>query len=253
MILYFSGTGNSRYTAQAIQTVTGDELISINEHIKAGKKENLKSDAPYVFVLPTYAWRMPKVAYDFIRDTNFLGNKKVYFILTCGSETGNAVQYTKKICLEKGFELLGFAGVVMPDNYIVMYTPSNKTKAKEIVKKATPQILDIGKLIKNEQPLPEEKITLLGKFMSSAVNPIFYRTFVSAKGFYSTDTCVSCGKCEQLCPLNNIEVKDGKPVWGQNCTHCMACICKCPKEAIEYKKKSKGKPRYYITGYNVNK
>lgn len=252
MILFFSGTGNSRYTAQAIQTVTGDELISINELIKAEKKENLKSDTPFVFVLPTYAWRIPKVVYDFIRDTNFLGSKKAYFILTCGSETGNAVQYTKKICLEKGFEFLGFASIIMPENYIAMYTPPNKLEAKEIVEKATPQILTLGKLIKNQQPLPKEKITTLGKFLSSAVNPIFYRTCVSAKGFYSTDACVSCGKCESLCPLNNIEVKDGKPGWGQNCTHCMACICICPKEAIEYKKKSIGKPRYFITGYNIN-
>ena len=27
---------------------------------------------------------------------------------------------------------------------------------------------------------------------------------------------------------------------------CMACICYCPKEAIEYGKKSKGKPRYHF-------
>lgn len=252
MILYFSGTGNSRYTAQVIGSVTGDEIVSINELIKAGKKENLTSDKPFVFVLPTYAWRMPRVVFDFIRDTNFLGNKKTYFILTCGSEAGNAVQYIKKLCLTKSFELLGFAEIIMPENYIAMFTTPNKLEAKEIVKKSTPHILDIGKLIKNEQPLPEEKITTLGKFMSVTVNPLFYSAFVSAKGFYSTKACVSCGKCEQLCPLNNIALKDGKPIWGQNCTHCMACICRCPKEAIEYKKKSIGQPRYYITGYHIN-
>jgi len=46
--------------------------------------------------------------------------------------------------------------------------------------------------------------------------------------------------------LNNIHLENGKPVWGKNCTHCMACICYCPKEAIEYGKKSKGKPRYHF-------
>nr|WP_264291386.1 MULTISPECIES: hypothetical protein [unclassified Dorea] len=30
------------------------------------------------------------------------------------------------------------------------------------------------------------------------------------------------------------------------CTHCMACICYCPAEAIEYGKKSVGKPRYHL-------
>lgn len=46
--------------------------------------------------------------------------------------------------------------------------------------------------------------------------------------------------------LNNIRLENGKPVWGKNCTHCMACICYCPKEAIEYGEKSKGKPRYHF-------
>ena len=49
-----------------------------------------------------------------------------------------------------------------------------------------------------------------------------------------------------VCPLNNIRLENGKPVWGKNCTHCMACICYCPKEAIEYGQKSKGKPRYHF-------
>ena len=43
---------------------------------------------------------------------------------------------------------------------------------------------------------------------------------------------------------NNVSLKDGKLLWGDQCTHCMACICKCPKEAIEYGNRSKGKPRY---------
>ena len=38
----------------------------------------------------------------------------------------------------------------------------------------------------------------------------------------------------ERCPLNNIRLENGKPVWGKHCTHCMACICDCPKEAIEY-------------------
>ena len=47
--------------------------------------------------------------------------------------------------------------------------------------------------------------------------------------------------------MNNVTIKDGKPVWGRNCTHCMACICYCPKDsAIEYGKKSVGQPRYHF-------
>ena len=82
--------------------------------------------------------------------------------------------------------------------------------------------------------------------MSGPVNPVFYRFFVKAEAFRATDACIGCGRCVELCPLNNVHLKNGKPVWGKNCTHCMACICYCPKEAIEYGEKSKGKPRYHF-------
>jgi ferredoxin len=249
MILYFSGTGNSRYVAQAIGTVTGDKIVSINELLKSGSKELLQSDEPFVFVCPTYAWRIPRIVEHFIKKARFTGSNQTYFILTCGDETGNAVHYTKKICNEKGLAFLGLASVIMPENYIAMFDVPNKAQADEIIKKAVPQILYVAERIKNRQPLPEEKVTLGDRFMSSIANPVFYLTCVSAKGFYSTDACNGCGNCAKLCPLKNIEIIDGKPLWGQSCTHCMACICACPNEAIEYKNKSKGKPRYYNTGY----
>lgn len=50
------------------------------------------------------------------------------------------------------------------------------------------------------------------------------------------------GSADQLNWTQSLQ--NGKPVWGQDCTHCMACICYCPAEAIEYGKMSLGKPRY---------
>ena len=80
--------------------------------------------------------------------------------------------------------------------------------------------------------------------MSGPVNPLFYHFFVKADAFKVKDACTGCNQCVKKCPMNNIQLIDGKPVWGKNCTHCMACICYCPQEAIEYGKKSVGKPRY---------
>lgn len=244
MILYFTGTGNSSYAAEMIQSITKDEIVSMNEQLKKGTSDPLQSENPFVFVCPTYAWRIPRVIEEYIRNTQFTGTKDVYFILTCGAETGDAIQYVKKLCKEKDFNLKGFAAIVMPDNYIVMYNPTQDEEARVIVEKAKENINLVAESIKNSRELKEEKVPFMGRTKSGIINTMFYSMFVSAKGFHSTDQCISCGKCVQLCPLNNIQLVEGKPQWGSNCTHCMECICRCPEEAIEYKKKTKGRNRY---------
>ena len=250
MILYFSGTGNSRYTAQAIQKITKDEVVSMNEMIKKGIKVSLRSQEPFVFVTPTYGWRIPKVVEAFIQNTDFKGSSQAYFILTCGAETHNAVYYARMLCNEKKFDFMGFSTVIMPENYIAMFEVPDKVQAASIIKKALPKTLAIGERIKQHQFLDVEKVNIYSRVMSKFINPLFYMTCVSAKGFYVTNACVGCKKCVDLCPLNNIKMEGNKPSWGGKCTHCMACICACPKEAIEYKNKSKGKPRYYNNGYS---
>ncbi|MFR6667425.1 MAG: 4Fe-4S binding protein [Thomasclavelia spiroformis] len=43
-----------------------------------------------------------------------------------------------------------------------------------------------------------------------------------------------------------MELVDNKPKWNNRCTQCMACIGGCPLNAIEYKKMTQNKVRYYL-------
>ncbi|WP_054744025.1 EFR1 family ferrodoxin [Cellulosilyticum ruminicola] len=249
MILCFSGTGNSLYVARQLNVVIKDEIISINEYLKEDKEKIFNSNKPFIIVAPTHAWRMPRIIESFIKESNFNGNKKIYFILTCGADVGNAIGYAKKSIDKKGMTFMGLASIIMPDNYVALYDSDDRKHSKEIIRKAIPGILDIAQKIKNEKELPNKPISLLDKIKSSVTNPIFYSTIVSAKGFHTNNACISCSKCVTLCPLNNIQMNDTKPQWGKNCIHCMACIGGCPKGAIEYKNRTVGKVRYYNTEY----
>ena len=71
MILYFSGTGNSRYVAQRIAEALGDELLSMNDRIKAGDTSPVASGERLVIVTPTYAWRIPRIVRDWLAGTDF--------------------------------------------------------------------------------------------------------------------------------------------------------------------------------------
>ena len=246
MILYFTGTGNSRYIAHKIASATGEDIVSINEKIKEKDKSSVKTDGRLIFITPTYAWRLPKVVENWISEVDFHGAEKAWFVMNCGSEIGNAEKYNARLCADKGFTYMGTAQVVMPENYIAMFDAPGEAEAKEIIAKADPVIDSIPEILKAGKSFPPPRNNMYDRFMSRIVNPLFYTFSVKTNAFKADEKCVGCGRCVKLCPLNNIRLENGRPIWGKDCTHCMACISYCPTKAIEYGKKSVGKPRYHL-------
>ena len=246
MILYFSGTGNSNYVAKRIADALGDALVNLNDRIKALDTSPIETDERLIIVTPTYAWRIPRVVRDWLRKTELRGAKQVWFVMTCGSEISNADRYNRELCTEKAISCMGTAQIVMPENYIAMFAAPQADAAREIVAKAEPSIDRAIAAIQSNQSFAPTRNNLYDRFMSGPVNPVFYKFCVKADAFTVSDTCIGCGQCAKRCPMNNVTLKDGKPVWGKNCTHCMACICYCPTSAIECGKKSVGQPRYHF-------
>ena len=214
MVLYFTGTGNSRYLARCIAEGLEMPLYDLNACIKAGDTAPVQTGRDVVLVTPTYAWRIPRVV-----------SERIWFVMNCGSEIGNAAGYNRQLAAQKQLQYMGTAQIIMPENYIAMFNAPQKEQAKSIVEQAEPELQKVLTQLKAGQQFPAPRDNLYDRLMSGPVNPVFYRFFVKADAFRATDACIGCGKCVELCPLNN---------------------CYCPKEAIEYGKKSRGKPRYHF-------
>ena len=247
MILYFSGTGNSKYVAKRIADALGDALVNLNDRIKASA--TLRPSKPASGLLSSRQLTLgafrASCATGFGK-RNCAARSRSWFVMTCGSEIGNADKYNRELCTEKAISCMGTAQIVMPENYIAMFSAPQADEARKIVAKAEPSIDRAIAAIQRNQSFAPTRNNLYDRFMSGPVNPIFYRFFVKANAFTVSDACISCGQCAKRCPMNNVTLKDGKPVWGKACTHCMACICYCPVSAIEYGKKSVGQPRYHF-------
>jgi len=244
MIVYFSGTGNSRFAAEFLSSQLNDEVLDAGKSMKTGEKDILFSERPWIFVSPVYAWRMAAVFSDYLRRTELKGNENAYFILTCGGDIGSAGKYVAQLCAEIGLQYRGVLELIMPENYIAMFNAPDAEESKQIVAAAKPVLEKAGHCILNGKDFPAHKTNFFDNLKSGPINEGFYRFYVKADAFYVTENCIGCGACVESCPLNNIRLEAEKPIWGSQCTHCMACICGCPAEAIEYGKRSHGKPRY---------
>lgn len=244
MILYFSGTGNSEYVAQKLGQAVGDEVLNLFEAIKNSDFSERRSQRPWVVVAPTYAWRLPRILQAWLERTPLSGSAELYFVMTCGGSIGDAGRYLAELCAQKGMNDRGCMEIVMPENYLALFTTPTREEALRTIEKADRGIESAARLLKGGEDFPRPEVSFGGRVNSGLVNRLFYPLFVHAKKFYATDACVSCGRCVEVCPLGNVRLSGGKPVWGDRCTHCMACICRCPKEAIEYGRHSRGLPRY---------
>lgn len=249
MIFCFSGTGNSRYIARRIAEATQDVTVDLNVKIKERDHSQLQTGRDIIVVAPTYAWRLPHIVSEWLGKTELIGAERLWFVMDCGSEIGNAAEYNRRLAEQKHLCYMGTAQIIMPENYIAMFNAPEPMEAEKIVEKAEPDIVRVIESIRAGREFQAPRNNIYARVMSGLVNPIFYRVIVKSAAFRAKDTCTACGQCVKSCPLNNIKLgEDGKPLWGSDCTHCMACICYCPAEAIEYGKKSVGKPRYRFKG-----
>ena len=101
MVIYFSGTGNSKYIAERIAGSLQEKLLCMNERIKSGDTGSVKTRENLVVVVPTYAWRIPRVVSDWIGQTEFVGAKNVWYVMSCGSGIGGADIYNRKLSEKK--------------------------------------------------------------------------------------------------------------------------------------------------------
>lgn len=107
MILYFSGTGNSRYAAEFLAQALGDQAEDVGLWIKERRKGEFRADRPWVVVAPTYGWQLPHVLMEFLQTAEFSGSQMVYFVMTCGGDIGNAAQSIRPFAGERDLPIRG--------------------------------------------------------------------------------------------------------------------------------------------------
>ena len=252
MVLYYSATGNTEYIAKELAKRLDDECVDLLDRIKNRDYSELHSDKPFIICAPVYVCEMPRFMSKHLKKQIFSGNKNVYFIFTSGGYCGISCQLAKWMFRKKKMQYMGRAEFKMPRNYVAndSYPMLAKEEVEERIINSHKMLNPVAETIKAGGKLKARHIFLFETLITLPFNPVWSKYKLRAKDFYYTDKCIGCGKCEKLCPLNNIKLEEKVPVWGDHCSHCMACIGNCPVRAIEYGNITQEKEQYNFGKYS---
>ena len=251
MIFYYSGCGNSKFIAQSIAEAFDEKMVFIPEAQRNGDFEyNLAENEMIGFVYPIYSWRPPHLVDEFVEKLKLNGKPSyVWTAVTCGDNVGETEKIFCKELEKIGLSFNAAFCFKMPNTYVNMMGMSvdKPEVAKEKIAKAKEKLPKVIDMIKNHAEYSDMIKGAFPRFKSNVIGSGFYK-WASDEPFFSTDECISCGMCVKVCPMQNITLENGRPVWHGNCNTCDACYHHCPKHAIQYGKSTRGKGQYYFKG-----
>jgi len=248
-LFYFSGTGNSLDIARRLsEKLDHADLVSIPKTMKTG---DIKFSEVTGIVSPIYMHHIPYMVVDFIKKMNDVDY--LFILFAGGGEPGDCFNTVRTLFKSQHLNLSSLFSVTMPSNYAPFGYPSEESQKSDF-EKAYRKLDEIVKVIKSREPYVERSDT---SFMRSKIYPgllykIGYKMIKTMdKYYYADQKCDGCGICEQVCPVGNIKILNGKPEWHSNCEQCFACLQWCPQKAIQFGKKTATIERYHNPNISV--
>jgi ferredoxin len=243
-LYYFTGTGNSLFIAKTVQQALVQagktcELVDISQSEAANIKTH---NITIGFVFPVYGLGFPNIAKAFLKNFPKQQNGTFFVVCNAHSNPGKTTSFTEKIMTAKGYRMLGALHTFTPSSSIITEATESEEQAAEMrqtaAKKAT---AFVASLLNGEHPVEYKQLNIKETFMAVMFKVMMPGVII--KKWSVDENCKSCKKCVKICPVQNLELIEGTPVWGKNCQVCLRCLNFCPSNAIQLMD-SPGRSRY---------
>lgn len=239
-IFFYTGTGNSLWTARRLAAELGDaETIPMSAHFATA----IASGAGAIgIVFPVHIWGLPRRVIAFVDALEQAGSRYHFAVAVNAGQVAATLIQLKERMRKRGMSLAAGFELAMPSNYIPWGGPGPEEEQLRRFEAARNKIGRIAAAAAARERLPVEKGPLWQNILLTGFNRLaFSRVPSMDKSFWVDEKCDGCGICKAICPSGNIDLPGAKPAWQHRCEQCLACIQWCPQEAIQLGKKT---PRY---------
>lgn len=244
LILYFSGTGNTKHIARLFADKMGAQCHSVEEDIAF---DNLiQAHDTIAFCYPIYGSRVPLIMRKFVtKHMATLKGKKLIIFVTQVTFSGDGARVLCDLFPEDHAEVIYAEHFFMPNN-VCNFALLRKVSDKNIQKRLELADAKMSRVCRNIKAGVVKKrgfpamSRILGKIQGKPWAGDSRNAFAAektmeykAKHGVRVDTdCTVCNICVECCPMRNLKNEQGKIVHSDNCTVCYRCVNLCPQRAI---------------------
>lgn len=244
VIIYFSGTGNSKYIAEKFADKMKIEAHSIEETIDFKSIfDKIDTIAVYYTI---YGSCVPLIMREFVKKyMQFFESKKLIIFCTQMLFSGDGAKAFARLIPDCDRKVLYAEHFKMPNNIcnFALFPMTEKERTKKPLKaleKLDRVCSDIQKGI-----IKKRGWNVFSSMLGKSQNIAYPKMEAKAKAsFLTDDTCVGCGLCVNNCPMNNLELVNEKVKQKGNCTLCYRCVNICPKQSCTVYFRKKPKKQY---------
>ena len=227
MIYYFTGTGNSLSVAKRLGELLNENVVNVM-HFR-DDAEVISRDPVNGFVYPVYGSDSPRVYKEFLLKLKVPSDSYCFAVGTMNRMDLRSFSYVDQALVNSGAKLSYAVNLLMPGNCLPTEGKDDHWRLSTEAER-TKEVADAVKARAVNFQSPG--IGTGPDFVDVAFGQNAEQK--SMLQFVIKDSCIGCGLCARICPLQNIRMENGKAVHGENCTACYACFHWCPKQATAF-------------------
>ena len=230
IIYVFSGTGNTRLVAEEYASFLGSET-----HIYDISASSIPLPAPDGYDLvgvgyPVHAFNTPEIVERAVSGLMPDERKKLFIFHTGGEGlhfNDTSSNRIRKI-LSRRFDILSERHYVMPYNMIFRHSDAMAKHMLSYMHRLVP--IHVSSLLSGRRE--KERHRPLSSMISAILRIEWIYARLQGPWMKAGSSCTGCGLCARKCPMGNIDMVNGHPVFGMNCSLCVRCSFSCPADAI---------------------